>query len=275
MSQPLLRVDELCIAYRGRRVVHDVSLAVNEGEVLALVGESGSGKSTIASALMGMLPKGGAIEQGSITFGKYDLAQLTPKEFRALRTREIAMIFQNPMSSLNPYMKVGKQVTEALVLHTDLGVSASRKRVEQLFEEVQIREPGHVMKQYPHQLSGGMKQRVMAAMAVSCNPKLLIADEPTTALDVTVQKKFLELLGGLVERYRMGMVFISHDLGVVSEISNRVHILRHGRTVETGTTDVVLAQPSAAYTEQLITAIPRVDGPPQERLGLVEGTMHT
>jgi peptide/nickel transport system ATP-binding protein len=244
--------------------VLDVSFSVNKGEILAIVGESGSGKSVTSLSAMGLIGKAGTIKSGQIIFnGKnqqgIDFLRLPDSEMRKYRGNKIAMIFQEPMTSLNPVFKCGEQVAESLKLHLGLTNALAKEKVIELFKEVLLPRPEAIYESYPHQISGGQKQRVMIAMAIACNPEILIADEPTTALDVTVQKSILELLRNLQRKHNMGIIFITHDLGVVAEIADRVLVMYKGKIVEQGPVKQVLVAPKHAYTKGLLACRPPVD----------------
>ena len=264
MQQPLLEFDRLRVDFSlpGGTVtaVRDISFTVHEGETLALVGESGSGKSVSSTAAMGLLPDL-ARPSGAIRWhggeGDEDLLTVAPGRLRRLRGNEISMIFQEPMTSLNPLHRVGRQIVEVLAKHTSLRGQAARARALELLEQVGIPEPARRIGSYPHELSGGQRQRVMIAMALACEPKLLIADEPTTALDVTVQAQILTLLEDLKQRYGMAILFITHDLGIVRHFADRVCVMRQGELVESGETASLFAAPRHDYTRMLIDAEPR------------------
>jgi peptide/nickel transport system ATP-binding protein len=267
VSDSLLSIAELRVAFRlgkeggvVRRVeaVKGVGFDVPENTTVALVGESGSGKSVTAMSILNLLPDN-AERSGAITFRGRDMMALPREELQKLRGKEIACVFQDPMSSLNPVFTVGQQISEPLIKHLGLGRRAAMKRAEALLGEVGMPEPKRRLAAYPHQLSGGQQQRVMIAMAIGCEPKLLIADEPTTALDVTIQRQILELLAKLKERHRMGMLFISHDLGVVGEIADRVVVMRHGIVREQGPVDAIFATPQDAYTKALLACRPTLE----------------
>jgi peptide/nickel transport system ATP-binding protein len=240
----------------------EVSLALQANEILCVVGESGSGKSMTANAVMRLLPPGVAIDGGRILFEGRDLAGLSEPEMRKVRGAGIAMIFQEPMTALNPLRTIGDQIGEMFELHTDLGKAQIRDRVQALLEEVRIPDPLAAAKAYPHELSGGQRQRAMIAMALALDPKVLIADEPTTALDVTTQAQILELIRDLQKRKGTAVLFITHDFGVVAEIADRVAVMSQGRVVEQGTAAEVLDNPQHAYTRQLIAAVPPLKAPP-------------
>ena len=264
MSHPLLAVHQLCIDFTSEgkllSAVKNISFSVAAGEMLAIVGESGSGKSVTALSLAKLLPPQ-AITKGQLLFSSngsemVDLLQISDKKMTAIRGREIAMIFQEPMTSLNPVLTCGYQVMEAIRLHQRLSVEQAKKKVIALFEKVNLPQPAKIMNRYPHQLSGGQKQRVMIAMAISCNPVLLVADEPTTALDVTVQKTILALIKELQHQLGMGVVFITHDLALVADIADRVLVMYQGEIVEQGITNDVLQNPQHPYTKALMACRP-------------------
>lgn len=271
----VLRVEDLHIAFRNgrqwREVVEGVGFSLKRGETLGLVGESGSGKSVTALALMGLLDrKNSRITRGSILFESgTDLAQLDEKTYRTFRGKRIAMIFQEPMTSLNPVKKCGGQVVEMIRQHLDVTYSEARTRTLALFEEVLLPDALKAFESYPHQLSGGQKQRVMIAMAMACNPDVLIADEPTTALDVSVQKAVLQLMRHLQDKYNTAIVFISHDLGVIRQIADRVAVIYRGRIVEQGDAERLFALPVHPYTKGLLASRPPMDCRPR-RLKTVE-----
>jgi len=262
----LLEIKNLRTEFRTENetvtAVNGISFSLNKGETIGIVGESGSGKSVTSLSLMRLIASppgkiaGGEMLFNSTTQGKVDLATLPEKQLRKLRGNEIAMIFQEPMTSLNPVYTCGNQVMESLLLHKNLSRSAAKARTIELFKEVQLPRPEQLFDSYPHQLSGGQKQRVMIAMAISCNPALLIADEPTTALDVTVQKSILELLQSLQQRYQMGILFITHDLGVVAELADKVIVMYRGNIVEQGAVNDIFTKPQHPYTKGLLACRP-------------------
>jgi len=263
-GSPLLSIRDLHVSFRlGKEggvvqrveAVQGVSFDVPENTTIALVGESGSGKSVTAMSTLNLLPDN-AERTGAITFQGRDLLAASREELQALRGRDIACVFQDPMSSLNPVFTVGDQLTEPVVKHLGLGRRQAMARAEALLAEVGMPEPRRRLKAYPHQLSGGQQQRVMIAMALACEPKLLIADEPTTALDVTIQRQILEILATLKQRHRMSMLFISHDLGVVGEIADHVVVMRHGKVREQGPVAQIFAMPQDAYTQALLACRP-------------------
>ena len=255
---PLLDVHGLTVALPRSTPVADLSFAVHRGETVAIVGESGSGKSLTALALLGLLPPAARIAGGRITFGDRDLTLMADRELRHLRGREIAMIFQEPMTSLNPVISIGRQIVEVLRRHEALTRSAARRRAIELLDLVRIPEPDRRFDEYPHQLSGGMRQRVMIAIAIACSPKLLIADEPTTALDVTIQAQVLDLLDRLRRDLDMALLLITHDLAVVAEWADRVVVMYAGRKVEEAPHERLFAAPLHPYTRGLLNASPRL-----------------
>jgi len=271
MSAPLLTVEQLAISFpaeAGRvRVVDGVGLSIASGETLALVGESGCGKSVSALAIMRLVPRPGRIEaQSRIRFDGIDLLALPVTEMRALRGGKIGMIFQEPMTSLNPVTTVGSQVLEAILLHTRTPIAEARRRVLELFGMVGIPDPAVRVNAYPHQLSGGLKQRVMIAMAMAMRPRLLICDEPTTALDATIRAQILELIRNLAATTGTAVLLITHDFGVVNAVADRVAVMYAGRIVEEGTRAELLGRPRHPYTQGLLRSIPR----PEARGGRLE-----
>lgn len=261
-STPLLAVKNLHISFgrkTAKEVVADVSFSIAPNEILGIVGESGSGKSVTSMAVMGLLPKDVANISGGILFEEKDLLSLNHREFQKIRGKEIAMIFQEPMSALNPSITCGDQVAEMLRIHLKLSRTEAKKETISLFEKVRLPRPNEIYTSYPHQISGGQMQRVMIAMAISCKPKLLIADEPTTALDVTVQREVLLLLKELQKETGMSLIFISHDLALVSEIAQRVVVMYKGKVEESGTVYEIFKQPKSIYTQALLAARPTLD----------------
>jgi oligopeptide/dipeptide ABC transporter ATP-binding protein len=275
---PLLEVENLRTYFETdagvARAVDGVSFHVEEGEVLGIVGESGCGKSVTSLSVMRLVPQppGRILEGSAIRFRGRELLQLSPAEMRAIRGNDIAMIFQEPMTSLNPVYSIGDQIAESLRLHRGMDRSAARARVVELLRLVGIPDPAERASNYPHQLSGGQRQRVMIAMALSCEPDLLIADEPTTALDVTIQAQILDLLAELRERLGMAVVLITHDLGVVAEVCDRVVVMYAGQVAEEGPVATIFAEPRHPYTEGLLQAIPRL-GSRVERLAVIPGSV--
>jgi len=254
------------------KALNDVSIHLKEGEVLGIVGESGSGKSVTAYSLMGLTAHPGKLIGGTLQFNGHEIEDMGEKEMRKIRGKEISIIFQDPMTSLNPVYTIGNQITEVIRLHTDKDKKQAYARAKELLELVGINEPEKRLKQYPHELSGGMRQRVMIAIALACEPKLLIADEPTTALDVTIQAQILELMMELKDKLGMAIIMITHDLGVVASMCDRIAVMYAGRIVEYGTTDDIFYRPHHMYTKGLIRSIPRLDTKEHERLVPIEGT---
>lgn len=254
------------------KALNDVSFRMKEGEVLGIVGESGSGKSVTAYSLMGLTAYPGRLIGGSLDFNGHHINDMTEEQFREIRGNEISIIFQDPMTSLNPVYTVGNQIEEVIRLHTDKNKHEARERAKELLELVGINEPEKRLKQYPHELSGGMRQRVMIAIALACEPKLLIADEPTTALDVTIQAQILELMMELRDKLGMAIIMITHDLGIVASMCEKIAVMYAGRIVEYGTTDDIFYNPKHEYTKGLIKSIPRLDAKDHERLVPIEGT---
>ena len=252
--------------------LNDVSIQLKEGEVLGIVGESGSGKSVTAYSLMGLTAHPGKLLGGELHFNGHQIEKMTDKEMRTIRGNEISIIFQDPMTILKPVYTIGNQITEVIRLHTDKDSKQAKARARELLELVGINEPDKRLKQYPHELSGGMRQRVMIAIALACEPKLLIADEPTTALDVTIQAQILELMMELKDKLGMAIIMITHDLGVVASMCERIAVMYAGRIVEYGTTDDIFYNPRHQYTKGLIRSIPRLDTKEHERLIPIEGT---
>ena len=254
------------------KALNDVSMTLREGEVLGIVGESGSGKSVTSYSLMGITPEPGRIIGGSVEFNGHRIDRMSEKEMRKIRGSEVSMIFQDPMTSLNPVYTVGNQIEEAILLHTDKSHREAKLRTVELLRLVGINEPEKRVRQYPHELSGGMRQRVMIAMALACEPKLLIADEPTTALDVTIQAQILELIMELKEKLGMAVILITHDLGIVSSLCDRIAVMYAGKVIECGTTDDIFYRPQHEYTKGLLRSVPRIDEKETQRLVAIEGT---
>jgi peptide/nickel transport system ATP-binding protein len=255
----LLDIQDLSISFKNNEVIHGISYSISTNEILGIVGESGSGKSVSSLAVLGLLPKKNVTITGEILYKDQNLVSLSAKNFQRLRGNEISMIFQEPMSSLNPSMTCGKQVEEVLLQHKFCSKKEVKATVLSLFEKVKLPRVAQMYRSYPHQLSGGQKQRVMIAMAIACKPKLLIADEPTTALDVTVQKEIILLLKELQQETQMGIIFISHDLSLVSEIADRIVVMYKGDIVETGTTENLFSNPQHEYTKALLQSKPSLD----------------
>jgi peptide/nickel transport system ATP-binding protein len=271
----LLDVEHLRVGFRTEegvvQAVDDVSFQLRSGEVLAIVGESGSGKSVSALTLMGLTPRVNAMFEGTATLEGRDLLNASDDELRRLRGEEIAMIFQDPMTSLNPVQRIGAQIVEQIQAHRDMGSQEAYDLTVELLERVGIPRARERIRSYPHEFSGGMRQRVMIAMALSCDPSVLIADEPTTALDVTIQAQILEVMQELRERTDAGIVLVTHDLGVVADIADRILVMYAGRVVEQGTVDEIFYDPQHPYTWGLLGSIARVDRPRPERLPSIPG----
>jgi oligopeptide transport system ATP-binding protein len=254
------------------KALNDVSFHLNDGEVLGIVGESGSGKSVTAYSLMGLTAHPGRLIGGTLEFNEYKVHEMNDKQMNKIRGNEISIIFQDPMTSLNPVFTIGNQIMEAILLHTNSNKKQAHARAVDLLTLVGINEPEKRLKQYPHELSGGMRQRVMIAMALACEPKLLIADEPTTALDVTIQAQILDLMMDLKKKLGMAIIMITHDLGIVASMCDRIAVMYAGKIVEYGTTDDIFYHPKHEYTKGLIASIPRIDATEHERLVPIEGT---
>jgi oligopeptide transport system ATP-binding protein len=275
VREPLLSVDDLRVQFWTRRgtihAVNGVSFDIAPGETLGIVGESGCGKSVTALAILGILPRAGRVPSGRALFEDRDLLQLSDRQLRRVRGREIAMIFQDPMTSLNPVLTIGRQITEALETHFGMKGKAAEKRAAELLDRVGIPTANKRVRDYPHQFSGGMRQRAMIAMALACQPKLMIADEPTTALDVTIQAQILDLLRELVAEENAALILITHDLGVVAGMCERVNVMYAGMFMETGSAAQLFAQPRHPYTVGLLQSIPRLDAARGEQLNPIEG----
>lgn len=271
----LLTISDLTIAFTGDSGTHEVtdhlSFTLDEGEVVCLVGESGCGKSVTAMSLLGLLGPGGSVTEGSICYEDRDLLTLSEKELDQIRGKEISMIFQDPMSSLNPVFTIGYQIMEGLRIHLGLKKREAWVRAVELLARVGMKEPELVMKSYPHTLSGGMRQRAIIAMALTCNPKLLIADEPTTALDVSVQAQIMELLKRLQKESRMAVLLITHDMGVVSHMADRVLVMYAGQIVEEAEAEELFRHPSHPYTRALLAAIPTTGDSEERKLSSIPG----
>lgn len=277
MSKTILEVKDLRInfkTYAGLvRAVRGVNFDLKEGETLAIVGESGSGKSVTSNALMKLIPQPpGIYESGQILFNGRDLVPLTDKEMSKVRGNEIAMIFQDPMTSLNPTMKVGRQITEVILQHKKVSKDEAKKRAIELLTQVGIPFPEKRYNQYPHEFSGGMRQRVVIAIALAADPKLLIADEPTTALDVTIQAQILELMKEIQKNSKTSIIFITHDLGVVANIADRVAVMYAGQIVEYGTVNDIFYNPKHPYTWGLLGSMPDLDNDTDELLRTIPGS---
>jgi oligopeptide transport system ATP-binding protein len=274
---PLLEVRELRTEFRTGaglvRAVDGISYTVEAGETVAIVGESGSGKSVEALSILRLIPDPpGRIVSGEVLFDGRDLRALSEAEMREVRGRDIGMVFQEPMTSLNPVLTIGRQITETLEQHQGVDRAAADKRAVELLEMVGIADARRRLRQYPHQLSGGMRQRVMIAIALACNPKLIIADEPTTALDVTIQAQILELMKSLTRKLGVAQIIITHNLGVVARYASRVNVMYAGRIVEAGSAEAIYHAPRHPYTVALLKSVPRLDQPRRARLDPVEGS---
>src|SRR4029078_8105380 len=274
--QPLPSLEDLRVEFWTQRgtvhAVNGISFDIAPGETLGIVGESGCGKSVTSLALVGILPRAGRITGGRAMFGDRDLFTLSDRELRRIRGRDIAMIFQDPMTSLNPALTIGRQIREALEAHFDLGKGDANRRVADLLEQVGIPSPDILLKDYPHQFSGGMRQRAMIAMALACEPKALIAHEPNTALDVTIQAQILDLLKRLVEDRETALILITHDLGVVAGMCERVNVMYAGMFMKTGSADQLFSRPRHPYTLGLLQSVPRLDAERKTKLQPIESS---
>lgn len=275
MSEKLLEIKDERLSFftpAGEvKALNGVSFSMEEGEVLGIVGESGSGKSVTAYSIMGLTAYPGKLVGGTVHFNGHEIEKMTEKEFRKIRGNEVSIIFQDPMTSLNPVYTIGNQIVEVILLHTNKTKKEAYERAKELLELVGINEPTKRLKQYPHELSGGMRQRVMIAIALACEPKLLIADEPTTALDVTIQAQILELMQELRKKLGMSIIMITHDLGVVASMCEKIAVMYAGHIVEYGTADEIFYNPSHEYTKGLIKSIPKLNAEKVERLVPIEG----
>ncbi len=275
MSEKLLEIKDERLSFftpAGEvKALNGVSFSMEEGEVLGIVGESGSGKSVTAYSIMGLTAYPGKLVGGTVHFNGHEIEKMTEKEFRKIRGNEVSIIFQDPMTSLNPVYTIGNQIVEVILLHTNKTKKEAYERAKELLELVGINEPTKRLKQYPHELSGGMRQRVMIAIALACEPKLLIADEPTTALDVTIQAQILELMQELRKKLGMSIIMITHDLGVVASMCEKIAVMYAGHIVEYGTADEIFYNPSHEYTKGLIKSIPKLNAEKIERLVPIEG----
>lgn len=275
MSEKLLEIKDEKLSFftpAGEvKALNGVPFSMNEGEVLGIVGESGSGKSVTAYSIMGLTAYPGKLIGGTIYFNGHQIEKMSEKEMRKIRGNEVSIIFQDPMTSLNPVYTIGNQITEVIRLHTGKSKKEAYDRAKELLELVGINEPTKRLKQYPHELSGGMRQRVMIAIALACEPKLLIADEPTTALDVTIQAQILELMQELRQKLGMSIIMITHDLGVVASMCERIAVMYAGHIVEYGTADEIFYEPKHEYTKGLINSIPKLSAQEIERLVPIEG----
>jgi oligopeptide/dipeptide ABC transporter ATP-binding protein len=273
-----LEVKELCVGFYNRKgsvqILDNVSFTVNKGETLGIVGESGCGKSLTSLSVMGLLPEKGKISNGEVNFENDNLVNKNMKQMSKIRGNDISMIFQEPMTSLNPVHTIGKQISEVVQVHMKAGAKRTKERTLEMLRLVGIPSPEKRMNDYPHQMSGGMRQRVMIAMALACNPKLLIADEPTTALDVTIQAQILELMNGLKDKMNMSIMLITHDLGVVSEMADNVLVMYAGQVVEYSPVEELFKNPKHPYTQGLIASIPNMEEE-QKELPIIKGSVPT
>ncbi|MFL5930866.1 MAG: ABC transporter ATP-binding protein [Gaiellaceae bacterium] len=276
MPEPLLSLEDLRVEFWTSRgtiyAVNGISFDIAPGETLGIVGESGCGKSVTSLAILGLLARAGRVASGSAMFGGRDLLKLSDSELRGVRGREIAMIFQDPMTSLNPVLTIGRQIREALETHFGMDKREAEARTAELLDDVGIPSAKMRLKDYPHQFSGGMRQRAMIAMALACKPKLLIADEPTTALDVTIQAQILDLLRALVAEENSALILITHDLGVVAGMCERVNVMYAGMFMETGTATALFARPRHPYTLGLLQSVPRLDSGRRQKLMPIPGS---
>jgi len=273
----LLEVNNLCVSFRtylGRvQAVRDVSFSVDYGETVAIVGESGCGKSVTAQAIMGLIPSPpGKVDQGSISFEGSELLLKSRREMERIRGKEVGMIFQDPMTSLNPTMRVGKQIMEGLIKHRGLSKREARHQAIEILKLVGINDPSRRLDQYPHEFSGGMRQRAIIAIALACEPKLLIADEPTTALDVTIQAQILDLMKKIQQKTRTSIILITHDLGIVAGMCDRVLVMYAGEIVERGSVEQIFNSPCHPYTQGLLRSVPRLDMDKEKELVPIYGT---
>lgn len=271
MSAPLLEVVNLTVSFGALEVVRDVSLSLADGKTLGLVGESGCGKSVTMLAIMGLLPNHVRVS-GSIKLKGEELLGRPQGELTALRGKRMAMIFQDPMTSLNPVMRIAEQITAPMRRHLGIGPAAARARAIEMLQQTGIPDAEKTIELYPHELSGGMRQRVLIAMALGCEPRLLIADEPTTALDVTIQAQIVALLKSISERNHSAVIFVTHDMGLVARFAHRVAVMYGGRIVEQGTVNEIFANPQHPYTKGLLASIPAIDGEKPDRLWQIDGT---
>lgn len=271
----ILEVTNLTTAFRGDYgesiSVDHVDFYVDKGEAVCIVGESGCGKSVTSLSIMGLLKKGGAVIDGSVLFEGKNLSAMTEKEMDQVRGNEMTMIFQDPLTSLNPVFTIGSQITESIRIHLNLTKEESRKRAVEILRKVGMPEPEAVMKKYPHTLSGGMRQRAMIAMALSCNPKLLIADEPTTALDVTIQAQIMKQLKELQQEMGMSMILITHDIGLVAQMADRVYVMYAGQMIEHAATQEIFKHPKHPYTQALLATVPSIYDTSERKLFSIPG----
>lgn len=278
MTIELIKVENINISFQDDEAgtisaVRDLSFHINEGETVGLVGESGCGKSVTALSLMGLIERGTSSTEGEIVFEGEDINLYSEKKMRSIRGNKISMIFQEPMTSLNPVHKIGKQISEVLHLHGFANKTNSKEKTIDILKKVGIPRAESIIDEYPHQLSGGMRQRIMIAMAMACNPKLLIADEPTTALDVTIQAQILDLMNALQQEYNTAILLITHDLGVISEMADRVIVMYYGQIVEQADVRTLFKQPKHPYTIGLLNSVPNIDSENEERLTPIDGNV--
>ncbi|MDF2068183.1 ABC transporter ATP-binding protein [Bacillus sp. Cr_A10] len=278
MESELLKVENVHISFKDEEAgrisaVKNLSFHINDGETVGLVGESGCGKSVTALSLMRLIEKSVSFIEGEIIFEGEDLNLFSEKKMRSIRGNKISMIFQEPMTSLNPVHKIGKQISEVLYLHGLANKTNSKEKTIDILKKVGIPRAESIVDEYPHQLSGGMRQRIMIAMAMACNPKLLIADEPTTALDVTIQAQILDLMNTLQKEYNTAILLITHDLGVISEMADRVIVMYYGQIVEQADVRTIFKQPKHPYTIGLLNSVPNIDSENEDRLTPIEGNV--
>jgi len=275
-NEALLKVKDLKTTFYTKNnkieAVRGVNIEIKSGEILGVVGESGSGKSVLMKSVIGILPENAKIDSGEVYFEEKNILNLSSREMRKIKGKEIAMIFQDPMTALNPLKKIGDHIIEVLVRHKGVNKRIARKMAIEVLKDVGIPIPEKRIDQYPHEFSGGMRQRVLIAMALACDPKLLIADEPTTALDVTIQAQILELLKSLKDKNNMSIILITHDLGVVASLCNRIAVMYGGLIMEEGTTDEIFYSSKHPYTKALLNSIPKVQGDEKVRLEPIKGS---
>ncbi|WP_315072079.1 ABC transporter ATP-binding protein [uncultured Clostridium sp.] len=278
-NEALIKIKDLKTNFYSKNnkieAVRGVNIEVKSGEILGVVGESGSGKSVLMKSVMRILPQNAKIDSGEVLFEGNDILNLSLKEMRKIKGKEIAMIFQDPMTALNPLKKIGEHIIEVLVRHKGVNKREAKKMAIDILNDVGIPMPEKRINQYPHEFSGGMRQRVLIAMALACNPKLLIADEPTTALDVTIQAQILALLNSLKDKNNMSVILITHDLGVVASLCNRIAVMYGGLIMEEGTTEEIFYSSKHPYTKALLNSIPKVQGDEKVRLEPIKGSAHS
>lgn len=276
-SEPILNIEQLTVSFhqpnRVVKALQDISFTLNRGEILGLVGESGSGKSLTALTIMKLLPEHARIDRGVVMLNGESITTLSEKQMRKLRGSEVSMIFQEPMTALNPLVSVGRQIEEMLILHKKLSRSERKDKVIELLQAVGIPEPEMRYRQFPHELSGGMRQRIMIAMALACDPKLIIADEPTTALDVTIQAQILDLLKEIKRKYQTSILLITHDMGVIADTADRVAVMYAGRLMELADVNELLTQPRHPYTVGLLASMPDITKETEGKLQTIRGSV--